>query len=70
MIGLQPKVVYDKRKEHANSNSLSECDWNSGKNKTLLDSAIKSSLLESVIESIMEREETFEYNSHRLSRSK
>jgi len=26
-------------------------------------------LLESVIESIIEREETFEYNSHRLSRS-
>jgi len=54
MIGLQPKVVYDrpKRKERAHSNSLSECDWNSGKNKTLLDSAIKSSLFESVIESI------------------
>jgi len=59
------KVIYDKRKEHA---SLSKYDWNSGKNKTLLDSAIKSSLLESVIESI-EREETFEYNSHKLSRS-
>jgi len=68
MIGLQPKVVYDKSKEHANGNSLSECDWNSGKNKTLLDSAIKSSLIESVIESIIEREETFKYNSHRLSR--
>jgi len=38
--------------------------------KTLLDSAIKSSFLESVTESIIiEREETFEYNSHRLSRS-
>jgi len=51
MIGLQPKVVYDrpKRKEHANGNSLSECDWNSGKNKTLIGSAIKFSLLESVI---------------------
>jgi len=35
--------------------------------KTLLDSAIKSSFLESVVESIMEREETFEYNSYRLS---
>jgi len=33
--------------------------------KTLLDSAIKFSFLESFIE----REETFEYNSHRLSRS-
>jgi len=52
------------RKEHANSDSLSEYDWNSGKNKTLLDSAIKSSLLESVIESIIECEETLEYNSY------
>jgi len=52
MIGLQPKVVYDRpmRKQHANGNSLSECEWNAGKNKTLLDSAIKSRLLESVME--------------------
>jgi len=63
------KVVYDKHKEHANGKSLSEFDWNSGKKKTLLDSAIKFSFLESFIESIIEREETFEYNSHRLSRS-
>jgi len=71
MIRLQPKVFYDKpkRKEHANGNSLSECNWNSGKNKTLLESAIKSSLPESVIESIIEREKTFKYNSHKLSRS-
>jgi len=37
--------------------------------KTLLDSVIKSRILESVIELIIEREETFKYNSHRLSRS-
>jgi len=36
---------------------------------TLLDSAIKSSFLESIIESIFEREETFKYDSYRLSRS-
>jgi len=48
---------------------LSEYDWNLGKKKTLLDSAIKSSLLESVVELIIECEETFEYNSYRLSRS-
>jgi len=36
--------------------------------KTPLDSGIKSSFLESVIELIIEHEETFEYNSHRLSR--
>jgi len=35
--------------------------------KTLLDSAIKSSFIESVIESIVERKEIFEYNSDRLS---
>jgi len=33
--------------------------------KTLLDLSISYSFLESVIESIIEREETFEYNSHR-----
>jgi len=57
---IQPKVVYDKRKEFANGNSLSEYDWNLGK-KTLLDTTMKYSFLESVIESIIEREETFEY---------
>jgi len=29
------EVVYDKRKEHANGNSLSEYDWNSGKKDAL-----------------------------------
>jgi len=52
---IQPKVIYDTRKEHANGNSFSEYDWNSGKT-TLLDSAIKSSFLESVLESIIKRE--------------
>jgi len=47
------EVVYDKRKEHANGNSLSEHDWYSGKKDAW------SSYLESVIESIIEREETF-----------
>jgi len=47
---------------------LSENYWNSGKKKHF-DSAIKSCFLESVIESIIERKETFEYNSDRLSRS-
>jgi len=37
--------------------------------KTLLDSSIKSSFFESVKESIIEQEETFEYNSHWYSRS-
>jgi len=37
--------------------------------KTLLDSAMKSSFLVSVVELIIECEETFEYNSHSLSRS-
>jgi len=36
----------------------------SGKKDALLDSSIKSSYLESIIELIIEREETFEYNSH------
>jgi len=35
--------------------------------KTLLDSSINFSFLESVIESIIEREETFGYNSHSRS---
>jgi len=51
-----------------NGNSVIEYDWNSGE-KTLLDSAIKSSFLESITETIIEQQETFEYNSHRLSRS-
>jgi len=29
------EVVYDKRKEHANGDSLSEYDWNSGKKYAL-----------------------------------
>jgi len=37
--------------------------------KDALEFSEKSSYLESVIESIIEREETFKYNSHRLSRS-
>jgi len=45
---INQEVLYDKRKEHAHGNSLSEYDWNSGK---------KSCFLESVIESIIEREE-------------
>jgi len=72
MIGLQPKSCLPYAacaKNMQTINSLSEYDWNSDKNKTLLNSAIKSRLLESVIESIIEREETFEYNSHRLSRN-
>jgi len=28
---IQPNVVHDKRKKHANGNSLSEYDWNSVK---------------------------------------
>jgi len=36
--------------------------------KTLLDSVIKPSFLESVLESIIKREETFEYNSYGMSR--
>jgi len=55
-------VVYDKPKEHANGNSLSEYDGNLGKKDALIFSD-KSSFLESIIESIIEREETFEYNS-------
>jgi len=62
------EVIYDKLKKHVNGNSLSKYDWNLGK-KMLLDSAIKSCFLESAIVSIIEHEDTFEYNSHRLSRS-
>jgi len=51
------------RKEHANGNSLSEYDWNSGKKDALR--FIDYSFLESIIESVIEREETFEYYSHR-----
>jgi len=30
---IQQKVVYDKRKEHANGDSLNEYDWNSGEKR-------------------------------------
>jgi len=30
------EVVYNKRKEHANGNGLSEYDWNSGKKDAIV----------------------------------